>query len=237
MEHQVLFLRDQDVTREQHKAFGRRFGPLHVHPFLQPLRDEGHPEIVVLESDAERPAVASGWHSDVTFAECPPMGSILCCREAPSFGGDTMWASMYAAWEGLSDAMQRALSGLVAVHDTGATFSRTGYARHIGGQKDEQALSTLHPVVRTHPVTGRKALFVNSAFTSRIDGMKRAESAALLGFLLRHVESPDFTVRFRWQKSSIAMWDNRCTQHRVVADNLSAHRRMERVTIEGDRPV
>jgi taurine dioxygenase len=236
MEHQVLFFRDQDLTRDQHKALGQRFGALHIHPYLQPLKDEGHPEFVVLESDADHPFVAGGWHSDVTFEASPPMGSILRCVEAPPFGGDTLWASMYAAHDALSDAMQHLIADLVAIHDTSATFSRSGYARTARGRQAENLASAEHPVVRTHPQTGRKALFVNSAFTSGIKGMKSGESAALLGFLLRHLESPDFSCRLRWQKNSIAMWDNRCTQHRVLADNLRAHRRMERITIQGDRP-
>jgi taurine dioxygenase len=237
LEHQVIFFRDQELTRDEHKAFGRRFGALHIHPFLQPLKDEGHPEFVVLESDARHPFVAEAWHSDVTFQPEPPLGSILRCAAAPEFGGDTMWASMYAAYEALSDTMQRLLSGLVAIHDTSRTFSRDNYnIEHIGGRRAEQIVSAEHPVVRTHPETGRKALFVNSAFTHSIKGMKPGESAALLGFLYRHIETPDFTCRFRWRKNSIAMWDNRCTQHRVVADNLAAYRRMERVTILGDKP-
>jgi taurine dioxygenase len=236
LEHQVIFFRDQDLSRDQHKAFGRRFGSLHVHPFLQPLAKEGHPEFVVLESDESRPYVASGWHSDVTFAEEPPLGSILRCVESPAYGGDTMWASMYAAYAALSDQMQRLLGGLVAIHDTSRTFSREGYGATVGGRRAEHVVSAEHPVIRTHPETGRKALFVNSAFTAAIKGMKPKESEALLGFLYRHVESPDISCRFRWRKNSIAFWDNRCTQHRVVADNLTAYRRMERVTIEGDRP-
>ena len=234
LEHQVVFFRDQELTRDQHKAFGRRFGTLHVHPFLQPLKDEGYPEFVVLESDANRPFVAEAWHSDVTFQEEPPLGSVLRCVEAPEFGGDTMWASMYAAYEALSGPMQRLLSDLVAIHDTSRTFSRENYG-HIG-KRAERVVAAEHPVVRTHPETGRKALFVNSAFTQAIKGMKPAESAALLGFLYHHLESPDFTCRFRWRKNSMAMWDNRCTQHRVVADHVAAYRRMERVTIEGDKP-
>jgi taurine dioxygenase len=237
LEHQVIFFRDQELTREQHKAFGRRFGPLHLHPFLQPLKDEGRPEFVVLESDARHPFVAEAWHSDVTFQAEPPLGSVLRCVVAPEFGGDTMWASMYAAYEALSDTMQRLLSGLTAIHDTSRTFSRDTYKiDHIGGKRAEQVVSAEHPVVRTHPETGRKALFVNSAFTQSIKGMKPAESAALLTFLYHHIESPDFTCRFRWRKNSMAMWDNRCTQHRVVADNLAAYRRMERITIMGDKP-
>jgi taurine dioxygenase len=144
---------------------------------------------------------------------------------------------MYAAYEALSDAMQRLLSGLIAIHDTSRTFSRDNYrTEHVGGKRAEQIVSAEHPIVRTHPETGRKALFVNSAFTHSIKGMKPTESATLLDFLYRHIESPDFTCRFHWRQNSIAMWDNRCTQHRVVADNLVAYRRMERVTIMGDKP-
>jgi taurine dioxygenase len=237
LEHQVLFFRDQEITREQHKNFGRRFGTLQIHPFLQPLKNEGHPEFVVLASDAQHPYVAEGWHSDVTFAENPPLGSVLRCVTAPEYGGDTMWASMYAAYEALSDQMQHLLSGLVAIHDTTRTFSRATYrTEHIGGRQAPEVISNEHPVVRTHPETGRKGLFVNAAFTSSIKGMKPAESNALLFFLYRHIETPDFSCRFHWQPNSVAMWDNRCTQHRVVGDNKSAPRRMERITINGDRP-
>jgi taurine dioxygenase len=233
VEHQVLFFRDQEITRAQHKAFARRFGTLQIHPYLQPLKDQGHPEFVVLQSDAQRPYVAEGWHSDVTFVNEPPLGSVLRCVVAPEFGGDTMWASMYAAYEALSDKMQRMLSDLVAIHDTTRTFSRANY---FGAKEGMQVISSEHPVVRTHPESGRKGLFVNTAFTASIKGMKPAESAALLSFLYRHIETPDFCCRFRWRPNSVAMWDNRCTQHRVVADNRTANRRMERITINGDKP-
>jgi taurine dioxygenase len=234
LEHQVLFFREQAITVEQHKAFARSFGELHVHPVLQQLADQGHPEIVVLESDASRPIVADRWHSDVTFEQCPPKGSVLRAVAVPAAGGDTMWASMYAAYEALSDAMQRLLSGLTALHDGG------GFRRIAKDEAQKQDLASrqtaVHPVVRTHPATGRKALFVNSVFTKGIVGMKPAESRALLGFLTEHLAAPDFTCRFRWRKDSIAMWDNRCTQHRVLADALPEYRRMERVTLIGDAP-
>jgi taurine dioxygenase len=234
MEHQVLFLRGHRITREQHKDFARRFGDLHVHPVLQPLAGEGHPEIVVLESNEKLPFVADAWHSDVTFERKPPMGSILRAAVAPDFGGDTMWTSMYAAYEALSDSMQRFLSGLRALHK-GDFFNYIAEddARRRALARDDGAV---HPVIRTHPVTGRKAIFVNSTFTRSIEGMKPAESKALLGFLYDHVGQPDFSVRFRWETDSIAMWDNRCTQHRVVRDRIEAHRKMERVTIVGDVP-
>jgi taurine dioxygenase len=236
LEHQVLFFRDQDLSPEQHKAFGRRFGPLQVHPFLHSRKDEGHPEIVVLESHAERPVVAAGWHTDVTFSETPPMASILRAIEVPDWGGDTMWASCSKAYDALSSTMKRMLDGLAAVHDTSKTFSRGAYPSESHPDAG-QVPTAIHPVVRTHPETGRKALFVNSAFTLRIKGLRPAESAALLGFLYQHITTPEFTCRFHWQKNSLAIWDNRCTQHRVIADNLPAPRRMERVTVEGDRPA
>jgi taurine dioxygenase len=235
LEHQVLFFRDQDLTPEQHKAFGGRFGELHVHPFIPSRRDEGHPEIVVLESDADRPYLAAGWHTDVTFVAKPPMASILRAVEVPPWGGDTMWSSMYAAYEALSGQMQRLLSDLVAVHDTAKTFSKGSYPTEKRAAK-EDAPRAEHPVVRSHPETGRKGLFVNRAFTSRIKGMHRRESDLLLDYLYELVGTAEFTCRFHWEKNSIALWDNRCTQHRALADNAKAHRRMERVTIEGDRP-
>ena len=234
LRHQVLFFRDQDIDIEQHKEFARNFGELHVHPVLQQMADQGHPEVVVLESDEQRPFVADGWHSDVTFEREPPLGSILHGVTVPDVGGDTLWASMYSAYEALSDAMQRLLSGLSAWH-SGEFFQRVA---DNDSKRSELAKNekTVHPVIRTHPETGRKVLFVNSAFTRSIEGMKPAESQALLGFLYRHIESPEFSCRFRWRSHSIAMWDNRCTQHRVVSDNLSAHRRMQRLTLKGDAP-
>lgn len=232
--HQVLFLRDQDVTIDQHKAFARNFGELHVHPVLQQLRDQGHPEIVVLEHDASQKFLASVWHSDVTFEKNPPMGSILRGLVIPDHGGDTMWASMYAAYEGLSDTMQRLLSGLEAFHD-GSGFKQI--AQDEAQRKDlEQRQSARHPVIRSHPETGRKAIFVNSVFTKYIVGMTLPESTALLRFLYSHLSKPEFTCRLRWEPNTVAMWDNRCTQHSVVADLGDAHRLMHRVTLLGDAP-
>ena len=233
MEHQVLFFRDQELTVDEHKEFARSFGELHIHPVLQQVADQGHPEVVVLQSHAKAKFVADRWHSDVTFQRVPPLGSILRAVEVPAAGGDTMWSSMYAAYDALSGEMQRVLSSLRARHHGG------GF-RRIATKEQEQALdedvTAVHPVIRTHPVTGRKSIFVNSSFTKEIDGMKPAESKALLRFLFDHVGQPEFTCRFRWRKNSIAMWDNRCTQHRVVSDNLTDLRRMERITICGDVP-
>jgi taurine dioxygenase len=225
--HQVLLFRKQELTRDQHRAFARRFGTLNIHPFDRPLKDQGYPEFVVFQSDQHHPYVAQAWHADLTFLPEPPLGSVLRCVLAPPLGGDTMWVSMYAAYEALSDKMQRMLSDLVAIHDTARTF--------FASMAPEVA-SAVHTVVRTHPESGRKGLFVNPLFTASIKGMKPTESAALLSFLYRHIETPDFSCRFRWRPNSVAMWDNRCTQHRVVADNTTANRRMERVTINGDKP-
>jgi taurine dioxygenase len=233
MTHQVLFFRDQPVTLDQHKAFARRFGELHVHPVLQQLKDQGHPEIVVLESHGAAPYVASEWHSDVTFERRPPLGSVLHAVEVPAAGGDTMWASMYAAYDALSGEMQRLLSSLRAIHDGGGFRVIASTEQQAALEQDERAV---HPVVRTHPVTGRKALFVNATFTKAIEGMHLTESRALLRFLFEHVASPEFSCRFRWRPHSIAMWDNRCTQHRVIADAVTLPRRMQRVTICGDEP-
>ena len=233
MEHLVLFFREQPVSRDEHKDFARNFGELHVHPVLHPLKDEGHPEIVVLASDEKRKFVADRWHSDVTFQRVPPLGSILHGVKVPAAGGDTMWANMYAAYEALSNTMQRLLSDLRALNDGGGFRI---IASERGKQDLEADVTALHPVVRTHAVTGRKGLFVNSSFTKEIDGMKPAESRALLRFLFKHIDQPEFACRFRWRDHSIAMWDNRCTQHRVVRDNLRDLRHMERVTIVGDGP-
>lgn len=233
LEHQVLFFRDQPVTVDQHKAFARNFGELHIHPVVHQMKDEGHPEIVVLESDQNRPFLAERWHSDVTFEKQPPLGSVLHGVKVPAAGGDTMWSSMYSAYDALSATMQSLLGQLQAHHDGG------GFRRIADdAQKDRLAenQSAVHPVIRTHPVTGRKAIFVNSSFTKSIEGMKPAESNHLLRFLFEHVGRPEFTVRFRWRDHSIAMWDNRCTQHQVVPDARASYRRMERVTICGDTP-
>lgn len=240
MEHKVIFFRDQDITPDQHVAFGRQFGTLQVHPFVPHL--EGHPEVLILESSAENRSAANAWHSDVTFTEEPPLGSILLAREVPPHGGDTMWADMYAAYEALSPQMQRYLDGMTAIHATGNTkFERAAKNSEEESREIKSASRELppveHPVVRTHPVTGRKALYVNSLFTKRLKGVSGKESRAVLGYLYDHVATPEFSCRFTWRKNSVAFWDNRCTQHYAVADYGGAHRLMHRVTVNGDRPV
>jgi len=233
--HQVLFFRNQPLTVEEHKAFGARFGRLHVHPVHQPMKAQGHPEVVVLESPAGAPKVARRWHSDVTFEQRPPLGSVLRACIVPESGGDTVWTSTCAAYEALSEGMQRRISGLDALHD-GVGFARE-LAKKKGVSADEVQRTATHPVVRTHPETGRKTLFVNPVFTTHIVGMKPNESRSLLDELFAHIGRSEFQCRFHWEPHAVAVWDNRCTQHRVLEDGLTSHRRMERVTIMDDRPV
>lgn len=231
-EHLVLFFHGQTVSPEQHRRFGQRFGTLQVHPFLPAL--EGYPEIVVLENDRARPPQVNFWHTDVTFVPCPPLGSILLAREVPVCGGDTIWTNMYAAYESLSGSVQRLLDGLTATHVGQVDRYEAAYGRAATVAAPPQAE---HPIVRVHPVTGRKALFVNAASTRRVVGMSQRESDALLQLLFKYVEIPEFQVRLRWAANTVAFWDNRCTQHYAVADYWPNHRLMHRVTIEGDQPV
>jgi taurine dioxygenase len=233
MDWKVLFFRDQRLTRPEHIAFGRRFGVLERHPFLA---DRDDPEILVLESTADRPSSADNWHSDVTFAECPPMGSILRAIVVPPVGGDTLWANMERAYEELRDDLKERIEGRVAVHDFVKPFGR-GISEEERERRLAEYPPQVHPVVRTHPVTGRRSLFVNGTFTSHIEGMERDESTQLLRRLYDRAKQPEYQVRFRWRPDSVAMWDNRCTQHYAAPDFYPEHRRMERVTLSGDRPV
>jgi taurine dioxygenase len=233
-ENLVIFFRDQHLTPRQHLDFGRRFGELHVHPAAP--HEEGEPALMKIYADRNSPrANGEGWHSDVSCDEEPPMGSILYIKQCPPHGGDTLFASMYAAYEALSERMKAYLDGLVAVHD-GEPVYRGTYANY--GVADKPAYPRAeHPVVRTHPVTGRKALFVNRGFTTRILGIPADESAAVLRYLFEHAENPLFQCRFRWTENAVAFWDNRCTQHRAMWDYWPHTRSGNRVTIRGDRPV
>jgi taurine dioxygenase len=233
--HKVIFLRDQDITEDQHIAFARRFGDLEVHPITP--KDQPHPEIFHLKTNPViRPGSRVGadlWHSDVTWRSEPSLGSVLRARIMPEVGGDTMFADMVAAYEGLSPAMKEWLPTLTAVHD-GSIF-----ATLQGKSKEsfwEEFPPQRHPVIRTHPETGERALYVNSAFTTHIEGLSDKESAWLLDHLYSQASRPEYQCRFRWQVNSIAFWDNRSCQHYAVADYYPAMRAMERVTIVGDRP-
>ena len=237
LDHLVLFFRGQDLTIEQHKAFGRLFGELHIHPARDRNGIEGHPEILHVKAGPESTRVnGDDWHSDVSCDAEPPMGSILRLFEVPPSGGDTLFANMYAAHDALSAPMQAFLSGLTAVHDGGPNY--VDRARRAGIYKPDKVFPAHeHPVVRTHPETGRKALFVNRIFTQSIVGVTREESRAILDFLFQHIARPDFQCRFRWEKDSIAFWDNRCTLHHAMWDYYPEVRQGYRVTIKGDRPV
>ena len=233
-ENLVIFLRDQTLTPQQHLALGRLFGDLHVHPAAP--HEEGMPELMTIYADKDSPrANGEGWHTDVSCDPEPPMGTILYIKRCPPKGGDTLFASMYAAYEALSERMRTYLSGLTAIHDGEhvyrGLFDDHGQAERVTYPRAE------HPVVRTHPVTGKKALFVNRGFTTRILGIPIDESDAILRYLYEHMENPLFQCRFRWQPSSIAFWDNRCTQHRAMWDYWPHTRSGSRVTVKGDKPV
>jgi taurine dioxygenase len=218
LEHLVLFFPDQSLDADEHVAFGRRFGTPEIHPYI-PKRDDEHPEIVVIDTDS---GGAEFWHTDVTFSPTPPMASILQMMVNPACGGDTLFTNQYRVFETLSAPLQAFLEELTATH-TASTF----------GHPEQQAT---HPVVRTHPDTGRKSLFVNRTFTSHIVEMRRTESDALLDYLYAWSEQPAFQCRYRWDEGTIGIWDNRCTQHYAVPD-YEGRRRIERVTVIGDAPI
>jgi len=237
LDWKVLFFRDQDITTEQHLAFARCFGDLELHPF-SPCKP-GYPEVLAITHDRDSRGRENIWHSDVTWRLEPSLGSILRAVEVPPVGGDTLFADMYGAYAGLSDAVKAEIDGAVAAHD----FVKFR-ARLRRGGKSEAEIEALvqayprphHPVVRTHPETGRKALYVNAAFTEEILGMDKARSDALLAQLYAQAAIPEYQCRFRWETGSIAFWDNRASQHYAVSDYWPAVRRMERVTIVGDKP-
>ena len=232
-ERGVVFFRGQSLTPEEHKAFARRFGELHIHPAFPDIL-EGHPEIMVIRADEHSTRVAGeDWHSDVSCDVEPPMGSILHMHEVPPVGGDTLFASMYAAYDALSAPLRRMLEAMSAIHD-GERAYRGRYGRNDDAGRIYPCSE--HPVVRTHPVSGRKALFVNRIFTTRIVQLKPHESDALLAMLFAHLEVPEFQCRFRWQPGSVAFWDNRCAQHHAMWDYYPQRRRGYRVTIKGERP-
>jgi len=242
-EHCVIFLRDQELTPEQQKAFARHFGPLAQTPFIKPL--EGHPEMmrIVREPDETKKQNFGGrWHSDMTFSPEPVLGTCLYARESPAVGGDTIWTNQMLAFEALSPGLQKTLQGLRVMHSAKRSYGPQGtYAdddlKSMRIQASEEALKEqAHPCIRTHPESGRKILFVNWVYAIRFEGMTEEESAPLLDFLNRHSQRPEFQIRFRWRKGSLALWDNRSTQHIAVNDYPGYRRVMDRVTIAGDKP-
>jgi taurine dioxygenase len=237
LEHLVIFFRDQELTPAQFLAFGRRFGDVIEYPFVKGLPD--YPEIIpVLKLEHERVNFGGVWHSDTAYLDVPPMASMLVAREIPPHGGDTLFANMYLAYETLSDGMKTLLDGLVAVNSSAkADASRTREDRmKDSGREVRKDYVAAHPVVRRHPETGRRALYVNVAHTVRFDGMTEEESAPLLDYLFRHQTRPEFTCRFRWRPGSIAFWDNRCAQHNAVNDYAGHRRLLHRITLAGDTP-
>lgn len=237
LEWKVVFFRDQDITTEEHLAFARRFGELEVHPFAP--HKEGHPEVLAIAHNRERPGQENKWHSDVTWRERPSLGSVLRAIEVPPVGGDTLFADMYAAYDGLSDEVKEKIDEAVAVHDFAhfrIRMQKLGKTPAEIEEMNRKYPMVEHPVVRTHPETGRKGIYVNVAFTQHIVGLEKAESDALLAHLYAQAAIPEYQCRFRWRANSIAFWDNRACQHYASSDYWPAVRLVERVTIVGDRP-
>jgi taurine dioxygenase len=237
LQHGVVFFRDQDLPPERFVAFARRIGELARYPFVPGI--DGYPDIIAVTKLPHETVNFGGiWHSDTAYLEQPPMATMLVAREVPPAGGDTLFASQCAAYDALSPAMQALLDPLRAVNSSAlADVSKTREDRvREAGEEELPLYEAVHPVVRTHPETGRKALYVNVAHTARFDGMTEAESRPLLEFLFRHQVQPELTCRFRWEVGSVALWDNRCVQHNPVNDYHGHQRVMHRITLMGDTP-
>lgn len=242
----ILLFKDADITPEQHIAFSGHFGPLEAH-VVGDFNLSDHPEIFVVSNVKEdgklKGAVYAGqyWHSDLSYMQKPSLGSLLLCHEMPEIGGDTMWVNMYSAYETLSDVMKRFLAALNAVHDYSHAydtyFSNLKERPPLTPEQRAKTPPVKHPLVRTHPVTGRKALYVNPGFTTGIVGMPQEESQPILDFLFRHSTRPEFIYRHKWRVHDLIFWDNRCTMHYALADyDFSVRRHMHRTTIAGDAP-
>jgi taurine dioxygenase len=237
LEHLVVFFRDQVLAPEEFLAFARRIGEPVEYPFVKGI--DGFPEIIAVTKLPHETVNFGGiWHSDTVYLDRPPMGTMLVAREVPPYGGDTMFANMYAAYEALSPGMQRVLDDLRAVHTSSlADVSKTREDRiRDSGDGAEREYVSEHPVVRTHPETGRKALYVNVAHTLRFADMTDDESRPLLRYLFEHSVRPEFTCRFQWRVGSLALWDNRCAMHNPINDYHGSTRRMHRITLAGEEP-
>jgi len=239
VQHQVLFFRNQPITPAAQRNFAARFGTLHIHPIYPVLPDL--PEIMLIDTHEAFLPDNDNWHTDVTFSQTPPLAGILAAKHLPSVGGDTLWSSSCAAYEALSEPLRRQLEGLTAQHSVAKSFPPERWQSDPAfKERYDRAVAkhppVNHPVVRTHPVSGRKGLFVNEGFTTHINELKPRESQMLLGFLFSHVGQPEFTVRWRWSVDDIAFWDNRNTQHYAIADYLPERRTMHRATVNGDKP-
>ncbi|MEM7086661.1 MAG: TauD/TfdA family dioxygenase [Bacteroidota bacterium] len=242
LEYQVIVFRDQNVAYQSHIDFGKRFGELYVHPYVTPI--EEYPEMIrLLKKSTDKFNNGGSWHFDLTFVDEPPMGSILRLIDVPPYGGDTMFSNMYSAYDALSPSMQQYLEGLKAVHTSAQLFGPTGFYTinknntSMGQIPDVGSFVTLHPLVRTHPETGRKGLFVNSGYIERILDIPSRESESILNFLYLHCAQAEFSCRLKWEKDTIAMWDNRCAMHFAINDYQGHRREGVRVTVAGDRPA
>ena len=238
LDHLVIFFRDQEITPVQHRDFTARFGELDIYPYVKGLDD--YPEIIEVKKEAHETVNFGGlWHTDTPYLDEPSLGSILLAREVPEFGGDTEWANTYLAYESLSAGMKDMLDGLSVVNAAGkgkvaATRADRAKERGTGLAQDKEAT---HPIVRTHPETGRKALYCSPAHATRIDGMTEAESVPILNYLFAVQLRPEFTCRFRWRKGSMAFWDNRASLHNPINDYHGHRRLMHRTTLKGDKPI
>ena len=236
LKYQVLFFKDQkEIPPEQHVIFGKRFGPLHAQPAAPTMI--GHPEIFEIHATKDS-KIANGefWHSDVSCDETPPLGTMLQIHIAPPCGGDTMFSDMYAAYDDLSDPIKTMIDGLSALHSSEHIY-KGRYSDRGKQDTDIDCPEAVHPIVRTHPDTGRKSLFVNRTFTTKILGLTDTESEAILAVLFEHAEHIKYQIRFRWTLNDMAFWDNRCCMHRAIWDYWPEERKGRRVTIKGDRPA
>ncbi|QKZ07382.1 taurine dioxygenase [Pseudomonas eucalypticola] len=239
LKHHVIFFRDQPITPQQQARFAAQFGDLHIHPIYPNVPEQ--PEVLILDTAVTDVRDNAIWHTDVTFLPTPAMGAVLSAKLIPPYGGDTLWASGIAAYEALSEPLKRLLDALTATHDFTKSFPLERFgstpqdlARWEEARRKNPPIS--HPVIRTHPVSGRKSLFVSDGFTTRINELEAAESDAILKLLFAHATRPEFFVRWRWQENDVAFWDNRSTQHYAVDDYRPARRVMQRATILGDAP-
>jgi taurine dioxygenase len=237
LDHGVVFFRDQNLSNDQYLAFADAVGERARYPFVPGI--EGYPDIIAVTKLPHETVNFGGiWHSDTVYLDEPPMATMLLAREVPPAGGDTLYASQYAAYDALSDGMKELLAPLRAVNSSAlADVSKTREDRIKESGAESRDYEAVHPVVRTHPETGRKALYVNVAHTARFDGLTEDESRGLLQFLFTHQVRPEFTCRFHWEVGSLALWDNRCVQHNPINDYYGYKRVMHRITLKGDRPI
>lgn len=243
LKHQVLVFPDQDLTPRQQLAFARRFGRPDIYPFLDSI--EGVSQVIeILKTEKDTSNFGTHWHSDTTYMTRPNMGTLLYALEVPPVGGDTLFADMYAAYDTMSKGMKRLLDGVTGLYSSAQNNigGRAEKMKHLAGMKtafkEETApIEAIHPVIRTHPETGKPALYVNFSHTVHFSGMTREETLPILEYLTKHAVQPEFTCRVRWRKGDLVFWDNRCVQHKAVNDYDGYRRRMHRVTLKGDKPA